>query len=302
MAKEDVHGAQASATRTTDTVRPKVRLVASGRALHRGGVQTHHRRVLLAGIALGFLIAMLGVGRVQAAGPAWTPSPTDSWQYQLSGRIDTSVDAGIFDIDAFSTKRAVIATLHASGQHAVCYIDAGSWEPYRPDAGRFPAAVIGKTVDGWPGERWLDIRRLDVLKPILQTRIARCANKSFDGVEFDWADSYLADTGFDLTRGDQLRFDRWLAGAAHAHGLAVGLKNALPLVPALVGTFDFAVNEQCFQYHECGAYGPFLAAHKAVLNVEYVLSRDRFCARAAHLGIVAMRKHLQLDAWRRACP
>ena len=69
-----------------------------------------------------------------------------------------------------------------------------------------------------------------------------------------------------------------------------------------MGTFDFAVNEQCFQYHECGTYQPFLAAGKAVLNVEYALPRGRFCDRAAALGIVAMRKHLELDAWRQACP
>jgi hypothetical protein len=268
-------------------------------------VERHHRRVLLAAIALGLLIAMLGVGRAQAAGhptATWTPAPTDSWQYQLSGRVDTSVDARVFDVDAFSTRRSVIATIHTATHHVVCYIDAGSWEPYRPDAARFPGSVIGRAVDGWPDERWLDIRQLDILKPILRARIALCANKGFDGVEFDWADGYLNDTGFHLQRADQLRFDRWLARAAHSKGLAVGLKNALPLVPDLMGNFDFAVNEQCFQYDECEAYQPFLSAGKAVLNVEYALPRDRFCGRAAALGIVAMRKHLELDAWRRACP
>jgi hypothetical protein len=161
--------------------------------------------------------------------------------------------------------------------------------------------VLGKEVPGWPDERWLDIRRLDVLAPILRDRLDRCAAKAFDGVEFDWTDSYLHDTGFDLTRAEQLTFDRWLASAAHHRGLAVGLKNALPLIGELVGTFDFAVNEQCFQYRECWHYAPFLDAGKAVFNVEYNLPRSAFCARAAELGIAAMRKHLDLDAWRAAC-
>ena len=53
-------------------------------------MQQHHRRILLAAISLGVLIAMLGFGRARAAGPAWVPGATDSWQYQLSGRIDTA--------------------------------------------------------------------------------------------------------------------------------------------------------------------------------------------------------------------
>jgi hypothetical protein len=58
-----------------------------------------HLHALLAALALGLLIAMLGVGRVRGADPTWTPSPSDTWQYQLSGRIDTPVEAIVFDVD-----------------------------------------------------------------------------------------------------------------------------------------------------------------------------------------------------------
>lgn len=260
-----------------------------------------HTHALLAALALGLLVAILGVGRARAADVTWTPNPSDTWQYQLSGQVDTSVDATVFDIDAFTTKASVVQTLHDTGRHAVCYVDAGTWESYRPDAGRYPWAVLGKSVPGWPDERWVDIRRMDVVAPILRDRLDRCVAKGFDGVDYDWADSYLHNTGFDLTKADQLAFDRWLARAAHHRGLAVGLKNALPLVGALVGTWDFAVNEQCFQYHECWHYQPFLDAGKAVFNVEYEIPRTSFCAKAGELGISAIRKHLELGAWRRAC-
>jgi hypothetical protein len=140
-----------------------------------------------------------------------------------------------------------------------------------------------------------------VLRPIIRHRLDRCARRGFDGVEYDWADSYLHVTGFPLTRAHQLAYDRWLAAAAHHRGLAVGLKNALPLLDDLVTDFDFAVNEQCFQYRECWRYRTFLEAGRAVLNVEYRLRPDTFCARASALGISAMRKHLRLDAWRLAC-
>ncbi len=76
-------------------------------------------------------------------------------------------------------------------KHTVCYINAGAWENWRPDAGDYPSAVIGKPLDGWPGERWLDIRRLDVLAPILEsTDWINAAAKGFDGVEFDNVEGY----------------------------------------------------------------------------------------------------------------
>ncbi|MFN8624096.1 MAG: endo alpha-1,4 polygalactosaminidase [Chloroflexota bacterium] len=262
-----------------------------------------HRVAVLGAFAIGLMIAFLMVGRVRAAEPArWIPPAHASFQYQLSGEpLDTSVDADIFDVDLESTTKAEIAALHGLGRHVLCYVDAGSYEPYRSDSGRFPASVKGKVVDGWPDERWLDIRRLDILKPILRDRLDRCAAKGFDGVEYDWVDGYVQDTGFPLTRADQLRYDRWLARAAHARGLAAALKNGPGLVRTLVDGWDLSVVEQCFQYRECGRYLPFVTAGKPVLDVEYSLGRAAFCDRAATLGITAIRKHLALDPWRAAC-
>jgi hypothetical protein len=266
--------------------------------LHRLAALVSLATIVVATLASAPLAAAAG-GRT--ASLAWTPSPTDTWQYQLQGRIDRTVMADVFDVDLFDVPRATIAALHAEGHHVVCYIDAGSWEPYRPDASRYPEWVIGKQVPGWPQERWLDIRRLSVLAPILSDRIARCARKGFDGVEFDWVDSNVQHTGFPISRADQLRFDRWLARTAHADGLAVGLKNALGLVPDLVTRYDFAVNEQCFQYHECNRERPFLDAGKAVFNVEYAIPRSAFCSLAEGDGISSIRKHLDLGSWRLAC-
>jgi hypothetical protein len=247
------------------------------------------------------LLAVLSAPGTAAAPHRWVPRPTATFQYQLSGTIDVSVNATMFDIDAEGTSKHTVDRLHARGRHAICYIDAGSWEPYRSDADKYPDAMLGNTVDGWPDERWVDIRQLSTLKPIIRDRVDQCAAKGFDGVEYDWTDSYEQSTGFPISRADQLTYDRWLAWLAHDRGLSVGLKNSGGLVKALVGRFDFAVTEECFQYHECGLYRPFLDAGKAVFDVEYQLSRDRFCAHARVMGISASRKHLSLSAWRRAC-
>ena len=231
----------------------------------------------------------------------WRPASGTTWQWQLSGTLDLTVDAQVYDVDLFTTSAAQVAALHRAGRRVVCYVDAGSFEKGRPDSGRFPAAVLGSVMDGWPDERWLDVRRLDVLEPILAARLDLCRRKGFDGVEPDNVDGYANDTGFPLTAADQLRFNRRLAALAHARGLAVGLKNDLEQVPALVGSFDFAVNEQCAEYSECDALAPFVRAGKAVFHAEYDLTTAAFCPTSRRLRLSSVRKRLDLDAWRQTC-
>ncbi|MEO6349691.1 MAG: endo alpha-1,4 polygalactosaminidase [Candidatus Limnocylindrales bacterium] len=254
----------------------------------------------LAFLAVPGLLFALGSAPLADAG-GWTPPANASWQVQFSGKLDLSINADLFDVDAFEISRRTVRRLHNSGRHAVCYVNAGAWEDWRPDAVRYTSGVKGKALDGWPGERWLDIRQLGVIQPILADRIEMCAAKGFDGIEFDNVDGYSNDTGFPLTRNDQLAFDRWLAEAAHEHGLSVGLKNTLSLADELEPHFDFAILEQCFQYRECALAAPFMEAGKSVLDIEYSLARGAFCAKADDLGITALRKRLDLGAWRRPC-
>ena len=196
----------------------------------------------------------------------------------------------------------MVGALHARGRHVACYLDAGTLEPGRPDSGDFPAAVVGKELPDWPGEHWLDVRRLDVLGPLLERRLDLCRQKGFDAVEPDNVDAYANDSGFPLTAADQLRFNRFLAAAAHARGLSVGLKNDLDQAAALQPDFDWALDEQCFQYHECDRLQPFVRAGKAVFVAEYELDTgERSARRRASAGLMAMRKRLSLDAWRETC-
>jgi hypothetical protein len=123
----------------------------------------------------------------------------------------------VYNVDGFDTPAATVRLLHARNRRVICYISAGSWEDWRPDARRFPAGVLGRS-NGWAGERWLDIRRLDVLTPILRARLDMCRAKGFDAVEPDNVDGYANRTGFRLSAADQLRFNRWIAHETHAVG------------------------------------------------------------------------------------
>jgi hypothetical protein len=219
----------------------------------------------------------------------WQPAAKTTWQWQLQGRIDLSVPAAMYDVDLFDTPRATVRALHHRGRHAVCYLDAGTWENWRPDAADFPKRVRGRT-NGWPGERWLDIRRLAVLAPIMRARLDRCVHRGFDGVEFDNVGGYANKTGFPLTGADQLRYDAWLANAAHRRGLSAALKNDLGQIPKLLPYFDYALDEQCFQYHECDNLVPFVQDGKAVFTVEYRSQPADFCPKAESLGFSSILK------------
>jgi hypothetical protein len=231
----------------------------------------------------------------------WRPPAHGRLQWQLSTVPTRAIKAAVYDIDMEEAAAATVAMLHRSGAHVVCYISAGSWESWRSDAKRFPRSVLGLPLDGWPGERWLDIRKPRILHPLMQARIDRCARKGFDGVEFDNVDAYTNHTGLHLTAADQLRYDVWLANAAHRAGLTVLLKNDVDQVPRLQPYFDGALNEECFTYHECSKELPFVHAGKPVWVVEYALPRARFCAAARRMGFVAQRKHLSLAFWHRFC-
>ena len=233
------------------------------------------------------------------ADTVWSPAPGTPWQWQLQGDIDVSLDVPVYDVDGFTTSQELVTALRSVGKRSICYLSVGAWEDWRPDAARFPSEVLGAD-NGWPGERWVDIRRIDVLAPVLRERIAMCRAKGFDAVEPDNIDGYANHSGFPLTHGDQLRFNRWLAAEVHRHGMSVALKNDLEQVEALVDVFDFAINEQCFEFSECQRLMPFVRAGKAVLHVEYDVPTEGFCG-LVPAGFSSMQKRLDLGVWRRGC-
>jgi hypothetical protein len=239
----------------------------------------------------------------------WQPSPGASWQWQLTDLpVDQSFDVDVYDIDMFDNDAGTVASLHAQGRAFVCYISVGSWEEWRPDADQFPLEVIGNDYEGWPGEKWLDIRRIDLLASIMRARFDLCRDKGFDGIEPDNVDGYTNDTGFSLTYQDQLAYNVWLADEAHARGLSIGLKNNEAQVADLVSYFDWAMTEDCFVDEWCEEMSPFTDAGKAVFAAEYTdqLTTNQFlnqvCPQAGALSLDAILKHRDLDAWRQGCP
>lgn len=247
------------------------------------------------------------VAAVAAVAP-WTPHVSDSWQWQLTGTIDTSYNVNVYDIDLFDAPDAVIATLHSQGRHVVCYFSAGSGENWRPDYASFKAADLGNPLDGWAGEKWLDTRSTNV-RNIMAARLDKAKARGCDGVEPDNVDGYTNKPGFPLTATTQLDYNRFLATAAHARGLKVALKNDVDQVTTLAASFDFAVNEQCNEYSECDAYTAFTGANKPVFNAEYkskwhtsASARATMCTKARAQNLRTLVLPLALDdSFRYSC-
>jgi hypothetical protein len=235
----------------------------------------------------------------------WHPVVGLAWQWQIGDNdIDTSIEADVYDIDLYADQ-TVIDELHAKGRKVICYISVGSWEDWRPDKDQFPAEVLGKDYDGWEGEKWLDIRRIDLLAPIMLARLDLCKAKGFDAVEPDNMEIYTNDTGFPLTYDDQLKFALWLADEAHKRGLAIGQKNASDQVADLVKIYDFAITEDYFFYGEAESMLPYIEAGKPVFAAEYTdLPGDfaKFCEQSKNLNFSVILKHRELDAWLQTCP
>jgi hypothetical protein len=258
------------------------------------GVSGHALRQGL--IAVGAVVLLLAVPAAAApSGPShWRLPPRLTWYWQLQGRIDNAHRVAAYDVDGFDASAAEVTRLHGLGRRVICYIDVGTWENWRGDAGQFPASVRGRP-NGWPGERWLDIRRPIVRRLMARRFREQCRAKGFDALEPDNIDEYQADSGFNITATDQLAYNEWVARQAHALGLAVLQKNDPDQAAALEPYFDGVLAEQCNQYAECSSFRPYLAAGKPVLDAEYNLPPSRFCRQDGRLGIMAARYNLALD-------
>lgn len=244
-----------------------------------------------------------------AAGDWYRPPLGVDWHWQLSGTVSGAVEADLYDVDLFDVPDSTLERLRQDGRRLIAYFSAGSLEDWREDAAAFPADAVGRPLDGWAGERWLDVRRREVWEA-MEARLDLAASRGFDGVEADNVSAWTEDTGFPLDADDQLAWIRNLANGARERGLAFALKNDGEQLPELLDYVDFAVVEEAFAYGETEAWDALVAAGKPVLMAEYAPSlgaalqrAGAWCGEASQRGFRLLVLPLELDGgWRVACP
>lgn len=248
----------------------------------------------------------------------WQPAVGTKWQIILKADdgepVTTSVDAPIYDIDLFDNNKTVIAALQKKGRKVICYFSAGSYENWRPDASDFLASDKGKNLDGWPGEKWLNVSSPNVRK-IMQARLDIAVTKGCDGVDPDNIDGYDNTNGLDLTEAQAIDYVNWLAAQSHKRGLSVGLKNGGGIIDSVIDNMQWCVNEQCAEYEECDTYAAFIEADKPVFHIEYpkgdstnnnksvtTSQANAACDANSAGNFSTVIKNMDLDNWVEYCP
>jgi endo-alpha-1,4-polygalactosaminidase (GH114 family) len=247
----------------------------------------------------------------------WQPPVGAKWQIILKSEnepISTSVDAPIYDIDLFDNSKNFISNLQKMGRKVICYFSAGSFEDWRDDADDFDDADKGDDLDGWPGEKWLNVKSTNVRK-IMQTRLDIAVEKGCDGVDPDNIDGYDNANGLDLTKAEAIDYVNWLAAQSHSRGLSIGLKNGAGIIDSVIDNMQWCVNEQCAEFDECDTYAPFIEADKPVFHIEYPkggnTNNDKSvsasqaksaCTANSSGNFSTVIKNMDLDNWVEYCP
>ncbi|KAL4497044.1 hypothetical protein ABPG72_002200 [Tetrahymena utriculariae] len=236
-------------------------------------------------------------------------APNTTFQYQLQGNVNTTVNATVFVIDLFDNiQNGMIKQLKKQGKVVFCYFSAGSWEDWRADASQFPPSIIASNYSGWAGENWLNIRNFNStgLGDIMKNRINLAAQSGCDGVDPDNVNVFENndDAKLNITSQEQFEYNTFLANYAHSQNLAIALKNCISLSDQLHTFFDVAVNESCNQYDECGYLDNFIQEKKAAFGITYYdqtpakqRNWPKLCAAQKSKSYSWIIKKLSLESW-----
>ncbi|KAL6245017.1 hypothetical protein RBB50_007792 [Rhinocladiella similis] len=219
----------------------------------------------------------------------------------------------VWAIDLFDNNAITIDLMKSKGHRVICYFSAGSYEDWRPDTSNFSASDLGNDLDGWPGEKWLNIRSQKV-RTIMKARLNLAVHKGCDGVDPDNVDGYDNDNGLGLKQADSIDYMIFLANEAHGRNLSIGLKNAGAIIEDVVDCMEWSVNEQCVAYDECDTYAAFIQDQKPVFHVEYPKgtktsnnkpvssqTKKKYCEAKDEDGFSTILKNINLDTWLETC-
>jgi hypothetical protein len=250
-----------------------------------------------------FALVLLGIFSLPIHSLAFSVS--DTWDWQLTEPADLNRSVDVLDLHPDLVTHQDLSVLRDKNIKTICYVSVGTLERSSSDRNVFPKDVIGNTYGDWPDERFLDIRRIGILQPIMQARFESCKTMGFDAIEADNMDVHDNDSGFPITAEHSIAYVRLLAATAHGMGMKIGQKNVPDLTPDLIDAFDFAIAESCYQDRSCKSYSAYSAAGKAVFDAEYTdrpIHFSKACKLANKYGISMILKDRDLTAPALWCP
>ncbi|PNH44602.1 hypothetical protein VD0004_g3094 [Verticillium dahliae] len=214
------------------------------------------------------------------------PAAGTTWQILLDGplAIDPQApavtpDVEVLDVDLFANQASTFAAL---GKRVVCYFSAGSYEDGRTDSGDFDAGEggdLGRELEGWPGEYWLDTNS-ETVRGASSSAVLGFERGAAEDDYMNKSVYWLVQTnrnGLGLTAADSIDCISFLAFEARRRGLAMGLKNGGSIIKNVLPVIDFSVNEECAAYSECDLYKAVTDASKPCSTSSTRTWRKRGC-------------------------
>lgn len=141
--------------------------------------------------------------------------------YSDQGTINPSLNVQVRNVDLKDRSQSMINRMKVNGQKIICYFSAGSSENWRSDFWKFPVSVKGNNLDGWAGEKWLDVRQLNILMPIKEARMDVAVSKGCDAVDPDNMDVYANSSGFPIMHSNAFEFRSLFYHALEMQPIAV---------------------------------------------------------------------------------
>ena len=273
----------------------------AARGVARNPLLLRLRTVLVIVVVVAGLTVSLST-RAHAASWWVPPLGSQPWQWELDHqlRLTSATDMGTHDRlpDGAHAPAPVIYDIDGNYYSAQSEGIPTTYFAQLRDAGEF-----GNRVEGYP-EYYLNITSKTTVSIVEAMIRQQCSAKGFDAVETDIDTEYADDSGFALTRMDEVRYMTTVATYIHGLGMGWWIKNpddtgdgfAADMYPLA----DAVLTEQCNQYDSCGLLRPYFG-HKAVFNAEYSLAPSRFCARDDALGINGAQFSVALTGVRRPC-
>lgn len=271
-------------------------------------VRTPLSALRFAGALVAALLAGAGTSVVAEAqnGAAPAPPPANAGvDYQIGGDYPLPDGVSIVLRDWFAGAAA------DDPAYSICYVNAFQTQANehgvdRPDErSNWPQQLVLSGLGDdpkWGGEYLVDLstaERRRAAAAWVAPMVASCAEKGFDGVEYDNLDSWTRFDGTPLARRvpfgkrEALAYAKLLADQAHGVGLAVGQKNTPELSAAQVARvgFGFAIAEGCGRYRECRRYTHL--HDNRVIAIEYRRQDfHRACATVGDAISVVLRDRL----------
>jgi hypothetical protein len=258
----------------------------------------------LVAVLVAVFVATVVAEAQDGAAPA-PPPPNAGADYQIGGDYPLPDGVSIVLRDWFAGQAA------DDPAYSICYVNAFQTQANergvdRPDErSNWPRRLVLRKLGDdpkWGGEYLVDLstaKRRRVAAAWVAPMVETCAQKGFEGVEYDNLDSWTRFDGTPLARRvpfgkrEALAYAELLADHAHGAGLAVGQKNTpeLSRAQAARAGFDFAIAEECGRYRECGRYTRLHDDH--VIAIEY-RRQDfrRACAAVGEAISVVLRDRL----------